>query len=70
MWTTELLLCFEMQLIRLNLTSEDPIIYRKKNLYWKIFRFFVLLMSISSNLLQIWVNNETDIVDLLQQDDL
>jgi hypothetical protein len=68
MWSIELLLCFEMQMIRVKLTTDDAITYKKKMVFWKIFRFVVLLMSTCFNLLQIWVNNEVDLIEVFEYD--
>ena len=61
MWTIELLMCFEMQLIRVKLTTDEPIAYAKKVRLWKFFRFFVLIMSACFNILQILLNEQINL---------
>jgi hypothetical protein len=51
MCTIELLLCFEMQLIYVKITSDDINKCKNKIKFWKIFRFVVLLLTLIFNLL-------------------
>lgn len=64
MWTIELLICFEMQLMRVKLTSDDPVQCQKRLNVWKTFRFFVLVVSTIFNLLKILVNSLLDFEDI------
>lgn len=55
MWSIELMLTFEMQLMRVRLESDDPKAYRTKLKKWKIFRFFTLFASTIMSALQMFL---------------
>ena len=62
------MLCFEMQLMRVRLETDDPKAYNTKIKRWKFFRFVTLIASTIMNALQMYLNTDAKYIKVIDTD--
>ena len=55
-WLIELMLLFEMQLMKVRIETNEPVSYCQKVKFWKMIRFLTIFVKVLMSLLHIYFN--------------